>query len=187
MHPHQQIFCLEVKKKFCYVEGETPFNYAIVLDVGSLDINGSNRFLFEHCIYTGIDVVPGPNVDIVMPVHKWHGEYDTIICTETLEHDMHWADTLRWMYSKLKIGGLLIITCATVNRPEHGTKRLVPESSGTSQLKGVWSDYYRNLTELDFREALNFDAGFSEYEFQVARDGKDLYFWGIRKEVDAIS
>jgi hypothetical protein len=36
-----------------------------VLDIGSLDINGSVRPLFRGGTYTGIDVAAGPGVDIV--------------------------------------------------------------------------------------------------------------------------
>jgi hypothetical protein len=43
-------------------------NYFIdkrVLDVGSGDINGNNRFLFENCEYDGNDVIQAHNVTIV--------------------------------------------------------------------------------------------------------------------------
>ena len=43
-------------------------NYFInkrVLDVGSGDINGNNRFLFENCEYDGNDVIQANNVTIV--------------------------------------------------------------------------------------------------------------------------
>ena len=36
-----------------------------VLDVGSGDINGNNRFLFENCEYDGNDVIQANNVTIV--------------------------------------------------------------------------------------------------------------------------
>ena len=36
-----------------------------VLDVGSGDINGNNRFLFENCDYNGNDVILAKNVTIV--------------------------------------------------------------------------------------------------------------------------
>ena len=37
----------------------------VVLDVGSGDINGNNKFLFENCEYNGNDVIQAPNVTIV--------------------------------------------------------------------------------------------------------------------------
>ena len=43
-----------------------------VLDVGSQDINGSYRPIFEamNWSYTGLDVCRGKNVDIVAPNHN---------------------------------------------------------------------------------------------------------------------
>ena len=39
-----------------------------VLDVGSGDINGNNRFLFEDCDYHGNDVIQANNVTIVSKI-----------------------------------------------------------------------------------------------------------------------
>ena len=62
-----------------------------VLEVGSLDINGSVRPLFENCNYTGIDLGEGRGVDVVAHVTDYHrlddNEFDVVISTETLEHD----------------------------------------------------------------------------------------------------
>ena len=41
------------------------FTNKTVLDVGSGDINGNNRFLFDDCEYYGNDVIEGKNVTIV--------------------------------------------------------------------------------------------------------------------------
>jgi hypothetical protein len=41
------------------------FKNKIVLDVGSGDINGNNRYLFENCTYYGNDVIEAKNVTIV--------------------------------------------------------------------------------------------------------------------------
>ena len=51
-HQEQINFCLYVKEKY-----PTFFNNKKVLDVGSGDINGNNRYLFEDCDYFGCDVV----------------------------------------------------------------------------------------------------------------------------------
>ena len=53
-HIEQIIFCIKVKNMF-----PSYFKNIDVLDVGSLDLNGSNRYLFENCRYTGIDIGPG--------------------------------------------------------------------------------------------------------------------------------
>jgi hypothetical protein len=40
-------------------------------------------------------------------------------------------------------------------------------------------DYYKNLTEEDFRKNINFDGTFSKYEFSENTKSSDLYFFGI--------
>ena len=45
-HKEQRDFCLRVKEKYPEF-----FKDKKVLDIGSLDINGSNRDLFENCNY----------------------------------------------------------------------------------------------------------------------------------------
>ena len=66
-----------------------PFDGRRVLDVGSGDINGNNRQYFGPGCYTGCDLAPGPNVDVVSPCHELPFEpatFDVIISSECLEH-----------------------------------------------------------------------------------------------------
>ena len=42
-----------------------------VLDVGSLNVNGTNRVLFKKCEYVGIDVIEGKGVDVVTIAHEY--------------------------------------------------------------------------------------------------------------------
>ena len=44
------------------------------------------------------------------------------------------------------------------------------------------SEYYRNLTADDFRDALDLDALFSDYHFSTNDRSHDLYFWGLVQE-----
>ena len=172
MHPEQQIFCLRVKQQ--YFPFYRPFAGAKVLDCGSLDLNGNNRFLFHKCDYTGIDIQPGDNVDTVCAIHDWKAKaetYDTIICTEVLEHDEHWPDSLRNMYRMLKPNGLIIITCATGSREPHSMFR------NGAPIEG---EYYQNLTEADFRSVWASNL-FDRFSFHIGRDNKDLYFWGVKR------
>ena len=41
------------------------FTNKIILDVGSGDINGNNKYLFKNCEYNGNDVIEAKNVTIV--------------------------------------------------------------------------------------------------------------------------
>ena len=60
---------------------------ASVLDVGSYDVNGCLRPLFSRQDYTGIDMAPGPNVDIVCEKYDFgQHQYDYVISANTMEH-----------------------------------------------------------------------------------------------------
>ena len=171
MHPEINQFVEAVKQKYpVYFRGKK------VLEVGSLDINGSIRGSFHQCIYTGIDLGEGPGVDKVVSIHEHLDPkgYDVVISTEMLEHDVHWQDSLVSMYANLKSGGLMILTCAGPNRHEHGTKRTTPGDSPFT------TDYYRNISEGDFHSVLP-EYFFSEYSLGLYRGDTDLYFYGIKK------
>jgi len=85
-----------------------------ILDVGSYDVNGNYKSLFEKLDwkYTGLDIVSGPNVDIVSKSDYDFGlshKYDVIVSGNCLEHvEAPW----KWIpevAKYLKPGGLLCI------------------------------------------------------------------------------
>jgi SAM-dependent methyltransferase len=172
-HYEQQQFCkslITLHPKY--------FSNVDVLDIGSQDINGNNRFLFDHYNYLGIDLNIGANVDIISSGHNFKSEtkFDVVISTECLEHDKYWALSLQNITKNLlHKGGLFIMTCATTGRAEHGTTRTSPKDSPFT------TDYYLNLTEEDFRQAIDIEKTFSTFEFKTNENPNDLYFWGIKK------
>ena len=177
-HAQQIEFCKSVKEKY-----PSFFKGKMVLDIGSLDINGNNRYLFEDCLYLGIDVGEGQNIDIVCKAHELSlpdNSFDAIISTETLEHDRFYSQTLRNAYRLLKPGGLLLLTCATEGRPEHGTGKTTPADSPLLAAHGDWSNYYKNLSASDIREVLDLDALFHSYTFASNTITHDLYFYGFK-------
>ena len=157
----------------------------IVLDVGAGDINGNNRFLFENCEYNGNDVIDAPNVTIVSKTKDLLFEdkyFDTIISTECFEHDPEYKESFIKIYQMLKPNGLFCFTCASTNRPEHGTRRTSPQDSyGTIGNLDDMNDYYKNLTETDLNEVLNLNALFSSWNTYYNAESCDLYFVGIKK------
>ena len=156
-----------------------------VLDVGAGDINGNNRFLFEKCEYVANDVIQAPNVTIVsktkdLPFNDCF--FDTIVSSECFEHDPEYRESLLKIYRLLKPGGLFFFTCASTDRPEHGTKRTTPQDSyGTIGNLSDMSDYYKNLSEIDLNEVLNLNALFSGWDTYYNSQSHDLYFVGIKK------
>ena len=156
-----------------------------VLDVGSGDINGNNRYLFEECEYHGNDVIKANNVTIVSKTSKLpfqNNVFDTIISTECFEHDPEYKESFIKIYNMLKPDGLFFFTCASTGRTEHGTIRTTPsESYGTIGNLQDMSDYYKNLTEIDLNEALPLNNLFSVWDTYYNCNSKDLYFVGIKK------
>jgi hypothetical protein len=177
LHREPKQFVASVKKQYPeYFTGKK------VLEVGSLDINGSVRPFFTDCDYTGIDLGEGPGVDKVTHLIDWSRQkfgiqsesYDVIISTESLEHDRLWEETLRVMLASLRLNGLLVITCAAPNRPEHGTTR-----TGSAEASPFTSDYYRNISVEDFASVLP-PSLFSKSYLGYRGNMDDLYFAGIK-------
>ena len=166
---------------------EDYFKNKIVLDVGSGDINGNNRFLFENCHYEGNDVVQANNVTIVSKTKDLpfqDNQFDTIISTECFEHDPEYKESFKKIYAMLRPGGLFCFTCASTGRAEHGTRRTSPtESYGTRANLVDMSDYYKNLTKNDLDDVLNLNKCFSVWNTYYNYESCDLYFYGIKRGV----
>lgn len=190
-HKEQKQFCKLVKKLH-----PSYFRRVNVVDVGSLDINGNNRYLFSRSNYKGIDVYAGKNVDMVGTAHemlpKAVGDlsievnsrysrrtagavlFDTIISTECLEHDKYFALSLQAMYECLNHNGLLLITAAGEYRAEHGTtEHHAWTSPGTN-------DFYRNVTNEMFIEVLPPQL-FTAYFINQNKRNFDFQFFWIKK------
>ncbi len=154
-----------------------------VLEIGSLNVNGTLRDFFEDCEYCGIDVDKGPGVDIVCGGQDYkapNNSYDVVCSSECFEHNPFWGETFKNMLRLCRGKGFVFFTCATTGRPEHGTSRTTPADSPLTV--GIGWEYYRNLTQEDFLKIVNFDDYFINYGFEVNNQSNDLYFWGIKKE-----
>ena len=180
MHDQARRFTLFVKAML-----PDAFRNKMVLDVGSGDINGNNRFLFEDCEYHGNDVVQTHNVTIVSKTKDLPFEpktFDTIVSTECFEHDPEYSESFAKIYDMLKPGGVFAFTCASTGRPEHGTRRTTPsESYGTIGGVENMQDYYKNLTVIDVNAVKKLDEVFVVWDSYYNRDSCDLYFVGIKR------
>lgn len=106
-----------------------------VLDLGSLDVNGTIRnykFLRENyplwrdlinCKeYVGIDLIEGPSVDRVMSSGDLKFEdnsFDLILSLSALEHDIDPQKTIKEAFRVLKPGGIFLIVCPNKDVPPH--------------------------------------------------------------------
>ena len=134
-----------------------------VLEVGSLNVNGTIRDLFFSEGYVGLDKREGPGVDVVADICEESVvrrlatvgaimRFNTVVCCETLEHISRPWLALRVMHECLMPGGLFIGTwCFVYGIHEE------PE------------DYFR-ATPAGFRLLLE-DAGFSDVRIDTEGDG----------------
>jgi hypothetical protein len=168
-HQAQLDFVASLRFKFPeYFVGE------YVLEIGSLNINGSIRPFFEKCTYVGVDLGEGADVDVVArgeDLTYEDGAFDVVASCECLEHNPEWVATLKNMIRMAS--GLVFFSCATTGRKEHGTRRTSPQDAP------FCGDYYANLTEEDVRREIDLSV-FKRYEFSTNSDCHDLYFWGIK-------
>ena len=171
-HFEQMFFFTNVKSFF-----PAYFKSTKVLEVGSLDINGNVRGFFEECDYTGIDIGPGPMVDLVCNGEDYGSKahsYDVVISTEVFEHTADWDFILMNMLRLMKKTGITIFSCAGLGRQQHGTSLF---NADAAPHVAVGSDYYRNLAEADFRAAFQLEYWFSDCFF--VNDLSCVYFVGI--------
>ena len=179
MHEQAKNFTLFVKQVL-----PDYFQSKVVLDVGSGDINGNNRFLFDNCEYNGNDVIQAINVTVVSKTKDLvfqDNHFDTVISTECFEHDPEYKESFLKIYKMLKSGGLFFFTCASTGRDEHGTRRTSPGCSyGTIGNQEDMVDYYKNLTEIDLNDVLSLNTMFSVWDTYYNSESKDLYFLGIK-------
>jgi cephalosporin hydroxylase len=93
-----------------------------ILDVGSYDVNGTMKPIFEKANYIGMDMEAGPNVDIVANANEIpfkENYFDIVLSSSCFEHDDMFWETFLEMCRVLKPGGYMYIQ-APQNGPYHG-------------------------------------------------------------------
>jgi hypothetical protein len=109
-----------------------------VLEIGSYNVNGTVRPLFDASVYIGVDLRPGPSVDVVVDGAEYESEelFDAVVCCETLEHAKNAKDIVYNAYNLLKRRGYFIATMAGPDRAPHS-------NDGRPDLG---DEFYRNVS-----------------------------------------
>lgn len=97
-----------------------------ILEVGSYNVNGTVRPHLESMFpteYVGVDSRPGPGVDRVADCEHLTAamgcDWDTVVCTEVLEHVTNWRACFTELALATRPGGLLAITTRSPGFPYH--------------------------------------------------------------------
>lgn len=96
-----------------------------LLEVGSLNVNGSVRTVFTDAQeHIGVDIQTGAGVDIVLDAEcldeRWDlNSFDTIACFECLEHCIRPWRVVGQMKLLLRPGGHLWVSTPSFGFPEH--------------------------------------------------------------------
>jgi SAM-dependent methyltransferase len=120
-------------------EGQT------VVDIGSMDVNGSLRPFYSHAKYVGVDMCAHTSVDVVVKPHTplpfETGSVDAVISSSCFEHDPCFWLTFREICRIVKLGGYIYI-----NAPSNGVTHQFPCDCwrffpDAGQALAYWSSY----------------------------------------------
>ncbi len=143
--------------------------YLSILDIGSQDINGSYKPLFDSPCwrYLGVDVSDGNNVDIVLSeTYNWKeiksGSVDVLISGQALEHIEYPWLTMLEIERVLKPDGLCCLIA-----PAGGFEHRYPVDCWR-----IYPDGFRALADLVSLEVLEV---YAQWESEQYPDGSDVW------------
>ncbi len=141
-----------------------------VYEIGSRNINGTVRHLFDRDVYHGIDLVAGPGVDAVGDAATYTPPCvpQTVVCCEVLEHTPLAEEIVRRVATVLPSGGVAILTMAGPGRPPHSAADGGPVRSG---------EFYRNVTPALLASWL---TAFQDVEIVENPEVGDLYATAVK-------
>jgi cyclopropane fatty-acyl-phospholipid synthase-like methyltransferase len=145
-----------------------------VLEIGSLDINGSPRALVLDCEWYGIDMQAGTAVDEIADAASWRSDrrFDLVVCAEVLEHTNSVYDLLVTAAHHLEPEGRLIVTCATDGRAPHSAVDGGPVRAG---------EFYENVGP-EYLLTCARAAGFAPLRFETHHERGDLYLLAVKHD-----
>lgn len=140
-----------------------------ILDVGSQDVNGSYKQFFNNpkWEYTGLDMVPGKNVDIVLKdVYNWteieSNSYDVVVTGQVFEHVEFFWVTILEIARVLKEGGICCIIA-----PSNGVEHRYPVD--------CWRYYPDGFRALAKYAGMNILEVYTQWKNVGYPDGSDIW------------
>lgn len=143
-----------------------------VLEIGGRNINGTVKGLFPNAQpYTVLDLLPGPDVDIVADAATWtpDREYEITLSFECFEHTSLWREITATAFKACASGGSFILTAAGPGRAPHsavdGRHRLFP------------GEFYANVEPHELETVLK-GVGFVDVVVDVL--GEDVRAYAVK-------
>ena len=153
-----------------------------VIEVGSMNVNGSIRPLLESYgpeQYVGVDIAVGPGVDVVCNADAERlldifqpNSFDVVISTEMLEHVRNWQKVVNNLKSLTAPDGLIFISTRSWGFPYHAYPHDFWRYE-TQDIQNIFSDCVVDKVEKDpevgvfakLRKPTNFkETDLSSYE-----------------------
>jgi SAM-dependent methyltransferase len=155
-------------RKMLAASGLDPNGVYRGLDLGGANVNGNARDLFPNTTWVGLDIAPGPGVDIVADARDWQPTqwFDVVLSTELLEHVTPWQKCVYTARKALKHGGVLILTCAGPGRSPHNCR-------GNDHMGE--NEPYNNVDPLILERVLS--GLFAEWQVSFQAEHFDTYAW----------
>lgn len=161
MHKEAFDFIVEQRKKITEIKGKK------IVDFGAYDHYFNVKGIFQGSDHVlGIDIKPGPGVDLVIDARDFKGtDYDVVVCAELLEHVPFPEEIIDAAWRALKEGGLLILTAAAPPRAPHCCMGLA-----------VGNEYYTNIHPAALQAMLSNWSGVDIQYFKNPGDVRAVAF-----------
>ena len=138
-----------------------------VVEFGSADVNGNVRNLLGDAEYIGVDIRPGPNVDVVADATTYDPPWrpDLVLCLNMLEHTPEGPAIIANAHRMLAPSGMLLISVPDTSFPIHS-------ADGGALKDGEW---YKAFSVESLWQLL---GAFADTVFTVG--GQLIYGIGVR-------
>ena len=138
-----------------------------VVEFGSADVNGNVRDLLGDAEYIGVDIRPGPNVDVVADAATYDPPWrpDLVLCLNMLEHTEDGPAIVANAHRMLAPSGALMVSVPDASFPIHS-------ADGGALKEGEWYKAF------DVKSLWQLLGAFADTVFTA--NGQLIYAIGVR-------
>lgn len=127
MHQGTRDWLDDLQRRYGFAGGES------LLELGSLNVNGTARDHLNIKNWIGVDRVAGPGVDVVVDARHTvfrPRQFDVLLSSSQIEHDADWRDSLTHNLQWLNSGGLFLLSWGAEGNLHHAPEPWRPVPVG---------------------------------------------------------